>query len=74
MTTPLAVVASREGQQSSAAINPAVMANMAPRLPGGAGNQPAGVGPGGAGGGTSADFDTLIDLITQTVSPADVGP
>ena len=27
-------------------------------------------GPGGAGGGTSADFDTLIDLITQTVSPA----
>ena len=33
-----------------------------------------GVGPGGAGGGTNADFDTLIDLITQTVSPADVGP
>ncbi len=32
--------------------------------------QPAGFGPGGAGGGTDADFDTLIDLITQTVSPA----
>src|SRR5208282_2594658 len=27
-------------------------------------------GPGGAGGGSAADFDTLIDLITQTVSPS----
>jgi len=67
--TPTAVVASREGRQNNGSINPAVMANMAPRLPGGAGNQAAG-GPGGAGGGTGADFDTLIDLITQTVSPA----
>jgi len=67
--TPMAAVASREGRQNSGVINPAVMANLAPRLPGGAGNQPAG-GPGGAGGGSGADFDTLIDLITQTVSPA----
>ncbi len=67
-TTPLAVVASKEGRQNSAVINPAVMANMAPRLPGG-GNQPNSFGPGGAGNGTNADFDTLIDLITQTVSP-----
>ncbi len=67
--TPMAAVASREGRQNSGAINPAVMANMAPRLPGGAGNQPAG-GPGGAAGGSGADFDTLMDLITQTVSPA----
>ena len=44
MMTPLAVVASRDGQQGSAVINPAVMANLAPRLPG-AGNQQAGAGP-----------------------------
>jgi general secretion pathway protein D len=67
---PMAIVANREGRQSSAAINPAVMANMAPRMPNGGSNQPVGFGPGGAGGGTSADFDSLIDLITQTVSPA----
>ncbi|MGA2257509.1 MAG: hypothetical protein ABSG53_22850, partial [Thermoguttaceae bacterium] len=68
--TPLVSVANREGRQSSATINPTVMANMAPRVPGGPGNQLNGSGPGGAGGGTNADFDTLIDLITQTVSPA----
>ncbi len=68
MATPMAVVASKDGHQNSGAtINPAVMANFAPRLPGGA-NQAAG-GPGGAGGGTNADFDGLIDLITQTVAP-----
>ena len=69
--TPATMVASHDGRQNSGAvINPAVMANMAPRLPGGVGNQGVGGGPGGAGGGTNADFDTLIDLITQTVSPA----
>ncbi len=67
--TPTAVVASKGGQQYNAQINPAVMANMARNLPGG-GNQPMNAGPGGAGGGTQADFDSLIDLITQTVSPA----
>ena len=46
-------------------INPAVMANAAH---GPLGNQAA-AGPGGAAGGTGADFDTLIDLITQTVAP-----
>ncbi len=69
-TTPLAVVASHDGRPNSAAINPAVMANLAPRTPGGLGNQQASSGPGGAGGGSAADFDSLIDLITQTVSPA----
>jgi general secretion pathway protein D len=67
---PTAFVASKNGQQGSGSISPQIMANMAPRLPGGAGNQPSGFGPGGAGGGTNADFDTLIDLITQTVAPA----
>jgi len=67
-TTPLVSVASREGRPNSATINPGVLANLAPRLPGG--TQPNALGPGGVGGGTNADFDTLMDLITQTVSPA----
>jgi general secretion pathway protein D len=67
-TSPMAVAqASRTGQPSNAMINPAVLANMmAPR----AGTGPAAGGPGGAGGGTNADFDGLIDLITATVAPA----
>jgi len=39
-------------------------------------SQPAGFGPGGLGGGSAADFDTLIDLITSTIAPttwSDVG-
>ena len=32
-------------------------------------NQPVGAGPGGLGGGSQADFDSLIDLITSTVRP-----
>ena len=70
MTTPLAVVSNHDARGRTALINPAVMAN-ANALPGRA---QASAGPGGAGGGTSPDFDTLIDLITQTVVPADVGP
>jgi general secretion pathway protein D len=38
--------------------------------------QPLGFGPGGLGGGTGADFDTLMDLISSTVAPdswSDVG-
>jgi general secretion pathway protein D len=38
--------------------------------------QPLGFGPGGLGGGSQADFDTLIDLITSTIAPTtwdDVG-
>jgi general secretion pathway protein D len=65
MTTPMAVVSSRDSRSNSM-INPAVMAN-ANTLPGHA--QAGSGGPGGAGGGTAPDFDTLIDLITQTVSP-----
>ena len=33
------------------------------------GRNQASAGPGGAGGGVNPDFDTLMDLITQTVSP-----
>jgi general secretion pathway protein D len=66
MMTPMATVASKGGQPSTGVINPALMANFAPHLPGGA-NQSS--GPGGAGGGNSPDFETLIDLIEQTVAP-----
>ncbi len=62
MTTPMAVVSNQSSRQN-AMINPAVMAN-ANTLP-----NRAQAGPGGAGGGTAPDFDSLIDLITQTVSP-----
>ncbi len=51
----------------------------AARTAGGHGRQarpPAAAGPGGLGGGSQADFDSLIDLITSTVKPTtwdDVG-
>jgi general secretion pathway protein D len=65
MTTPMAVVSNSQGHPGSSMINPAVMANAARP---GLGNQAA-AGPGGAGGGTNPDFDSLIDLITQTIAP-----
>ncbi len=68
---PLAVMASREGGRSAAAINPALLAQVsAPGQPGtGMGNMPTGFGPGGLGGGSQADFDSLMDLITATIEP-----
>lgn len=71
---PLAVVASRDGAPNSAMINPAILANanigdnrgtLAGALSGA--TQP--IGPGGAGGGAAADFDSLIRLITTTIAP-----
>jgi general secretion pathway protein D len=69
-----AVVASNDGSNASGVINPAVLAQMQ-----GTGGRPAtgmpamqggGIGgPGGMGGGVQADFDSLIELITNTVSP-----
>ncbi len=46
-------------------INPLTMGQMAP---GGRAAQPIGFGPGGVSGGVQPDFDSLIDLITQTVA------
>lgn len=71
-STPLAVVASKDGRPNSGMLNPAVMAQMSgpkggPAAAGGA--SPVGMGPGSAGGGAQADFDSLIDLITSTVAP-----
>ena len=63
------LLASQDGKRGSATINPAVVANMA--AAGGAGGlgKGLGAGPGGAGNGTAPDFESLIDLITSTVSP-----
>ena len=73
LNTPLAVVASKDGSKGSAAINPAVLAQVAgPSMASGAiptHTGPIGFGPGGLGGGAQADFDSLIDLITTTVRP-----
>ncbi len=70
-SSPLSVVASRNGQQSSGMINPAVLAQMS--APGGGGSRmtsgPVGFGPGGLGGAAQADFDSLIELITSTINP-----
>ncbi len=51
--------------------NPQVLANMGPDSYMGAARsqRPMGYGPGGLGGAAAADFDSLIELITTTVSP-----
>lgn len=70
LQSPLAVVASRDGTPNSA-ISPGVLANVPGISPGPAGaesQQPTG-GPGGLGGVPAPDFDSLIDLITSTISP-----
>jgi general secretion pathway protein D len=70
---PLSVVASTDGAPMNAAIDPALLAQMAGNS--GTDSMAAGVratggaGPGGMGGGSLADFDSLIDLITSTIAP-----
>ncbi len=73
--SPLAVVADGNGKGQRGVVNPKLMAQLAnssglggSRTPGGAPG-PIGFGPGGLGGGTQADFDSLIDLITKTIKP-----
>jgi general secretion pathway protein D len=77
--SPLAVAADSKGKGSLSAMNPKIMAQLSNasaaaaaagggRFPGGAPG-PIGFGPGGLGGGTQADFDSLIDLITKTIKP-----
>ena len=72
--SPMAVVASRDGTSNAGVINPSVLAQtqvgdnrgtLAGSLAGA--TQP--VGPGGAGGGAAADYDSLIRLITTTIAP-----
>ena len=71
-----ALLASRDGTQASGVINPAVLSQMGqmnpmnPMMSGQRQGQPGnGFGPGGTSGGAQADFDSLIDLITSTISP-----
>jgi general secretion pathway protein D len=68
---PLSVMASQDGSRSSAAINPAVLAQIstAGQPAAGMGGMRTRFGPGGLGGGSQADFDSLIDLITATIEP-----
>ena len=70
-SSPLAVVASRGGGMNGGAVNPAIMAQVSGGGITGAGTSstPMGFGPGGLGGGTQADFDSLIELITTTIQP-----
>lgn len=73
-STPLAVVASKNGGSSNAALNPTMLAQQMgsspTSVPGMPKNTPVGgAGPGSLGGGTQADFDSLIELITSTVKP-----
>lgn len=67
---PLAVLANNRST-SGTVINPAVLAQMSGSSPTGAvpSNVANGFGPGGLGGGSMADFDSLIDLITSTIQP-----
>jgi general secretion pathway protein D len=70
MQSPLPVVASRDGGRNSATINPAALANLSGSTsPAGPLDAPGGAGPGGLGGQPQPDFDTLIELITSTISP-----
>ncbi len=69
---PLGVMASRDGKNGLGSINPNALAQItSPHPTAGPHNaqQPLGMGPGGLGGGTQADFDSLINLITGTVKP-----
>lgn len=74
---PLAVLASKDANGARASINPTVLGQMSGGAGGaGATNMPTGFGPGGLGGTSGADFDSLIELITSTIKPTtwdDVG-
>jgi general secretion pathway protein D len=79
--SPMPVAASATGAGASAMVDPRSMlaqmssASAASISPASA-TSLAGSGPGGLGGGTQADFESLIELITSTVAPTtwdDVG-
>ncbi|HZZ74148.1 MAG TPA: hypothetical protein VFE24_17980 [Pirellulales bacterium] len=74
---PTAVVAANDAGNGIARLNPNLLHQVRAAGAGGAsagagganGNNVIGHGPGGLGGGTHADFDSLIELITSTVRP-----
>ena len=67
-TAPLTVAANQSDTQVS---NASVLAQMASAgvIPNSRPTQPIAGGPGGLGGGAQADFDSLINLILDTVAP-----
>ncbi len=75
-TQPLTVAASRGAGTSNAALDPNILAQFSGAGGGGGGGLPIGngqaagfSGPGGQGGGAQANFQPLMDLITDTVAP-----
>lgn len=68
-SSPLAVVASRDGRKTSAAIDPTVLAQMSNASRNATPTTTPAGGPGNMGGAAMADFDSLIDLITSTIQP-----
>ncbi|HKD36365.1 MAG TPA: hypothetical protein VKB78_06175, partial [Pirellulales bacterium] len=72
---PVVAVASDTGAKSNAMLSPTIAAQMRTLGIPGTGQvqtgqpQPNQFGPGGLKGGNQADFDSLIDLITQTIAP-----
>jgi general secretion pathway protein D len=72
MSPGVSVSASPHGIAASGQINPAIRSQMNAPAGGGAFGGPGGGfggGPGGLGGGSRPDFDSLIDLIQQTIEP-----
>jgi general secretion pathway protein D len=67
----MAYLASQDGTPATGMVNPAVMAQINQLMPGSRGSDgaPMTAGPGGLGGGTQADFDSLIELLQSTVAP-----
>ena len=73
---PALSVAATSDQGLSGSVDPAVLANTGSPIPAGSGPGILGHGPGGMGGGVEPDFDSLIDLIIETIAPeswVDVG-
>lgn len=71
--SPLQVMASNTGAPANAMVGADLLAQVssassAAIAAAGAGQQP-GFGPGGLGGGGTADFQSLIELITSTIAP-----
>ena len=69
-SAPLTLVASKDGRPAHAALNPQLLAQVSSNNRGSIPtNMPVVGGPGGMGGGSMADFDSLIDLIQNTIAP-----
>ena len=66
--SPIAMVASHEGR-GTAALDPTLLAQMGGGSHSAVPSTSAAGGPSNLGGGSMADFDSLIDLITTTIQP-----